>query len=849
MNGPPPHGGTAPPPSLDSEAAARLLAEHGPNRLPEPARRRWWHIAAGAAREPMFALLLAAAGLYLALGELREGLFLACMVALTLGITLYQEGRTEHALQALRALSAPVALAVRDGVRVTLPAAGLVPGDLIILGEGDRVPADAWLIEGNGVRADESLLTGESVPVDKAPTPLPGAPQPPGGDGLPWVYSGTLIVQGHGMARVAATGAASEIGKLGSALRELSPPPSPLQRQGATLARRLAVAGLAASALLTLLLASRDGLWVPALLAGIALSMSMLPEELPVILTVFPALGAWRLSRRRVLTRRLAAIETLGSTSVLCVDKTGTLTENRMAVGRLWCAGGDATPRAGALTPEQEALLTAALLASHPRSRDPMERAFAELAGRAEPGAAAAAAGLELLREYGLSPSQPALAQAWGRADGAPAVVAIKGAPEYVLGLCALTADQRALALLAAEDMARQGLRVLAVAHATHAGDAWPSGPEGFSYSLLGLAGLADPLRPGIAEAVAECRAAGVRLLMITGDHPVTACAIAAQAGIATGGVLRGPDLDAMDDAQLARALAGAGVCARVRPEQKLRIVRALQRGGAVVAMTGDGVNDAPALRAADVGIAMGQRGTDVAREAAQLTLLDDSFASIVEAIRAGRRIYSNMRKAVAYVLAMHLPIAGLALLPPLLGWPVLLLPMHIVFMELIIDPACSLAFEGEPEERDLMRTPPRPAGRSLFGRGLLLRAVLQGGAMLALIAAAYGAAATLLPADQARGFGFAVLVLGNLALLLANRRQDGAAGALMVRNPVFWGIVGAALAALLAALYMPAVGAIFRVAPPTAPVLAAAAVTGLAMMLALHLLRERRPDPPAASA
>jgi Ca2+-transporting ATPase len=842
---------------LSSAEAARRLAQYGPNSVPGQARRGWRGLLAGAAREPMFLMLTVAAALYLLLGELHEGLVLAATVALTMGLTLYQQGRTERALQALRQLAAPTALVLRDGARVVLSSVQLVPGDVVVLAEGDRVPADAVLLAANGLRTDESMLTGESEPVGKL-AGMPGAAAPrPGGDGLCWVYSGTLVVQGHGLAQVAATGGASEIGRLGAALGTVAPPPSPLRRETELLARRLAGVGLALSAALVLLLGSRDGAWLNALLAGLALAMSMLPEEIPVILTVFPALGAHRLARRKVLARNLGAIETLGAASVLCVDKTGTLTENCMAVGSIWAGGRMLAPADGALPEQHAAVLRAAMLASRPNSADPMEQAFFRLAGEA--GLAPPPAGIQLVREYGLTAERPALVQAWQQLDSS-ILVAAKGAPEYLLPLCGLGAEQRAAAQQALGQMAARGLRVLAVATGRCAGASWPTDPATLRFELRGLAGLADPLRVGISTAVAACQAAGVRVMMITGDHPDTAAAIARQAGIAGGAVLTGPQLAAMDEAQLAQALRAASVCARARPEHKLRVVQALQRGGEVVAMTGDGLNDAPALRAANVGIAMGMRGTEVAREAAELTLLDDHFASIVAAIGGGRRIYSNMRKAMQYVLAMHAPIAGMALLPALFGWPVLLFPMHIVFLELIIDPACSLAFEQEPAEGDLMQRPPRPACAAFIDRPALLRALLQGGAVLATLALAYGAAAALLPEQEARSFGFAALVLSNLALLQANRRSgarpceannarhaDSAsgAGARRVRNPAAAAIAGAAAAMLLAAIYWPPLAVAFKMAPLGLPALATACGCGMLVYVLLRALeRHCAPDP-----
>jgi len=837
--------GAAAPAGLDSEEAARRLARDGPNRLPDSGKRRWRRIALDAAREPMYLLLVGAAVLYLVLGEPFEGAFLFGMVVLMLCMTLYQEGRTERALQALRELGAPTALVWRDGSARQLPAGELVEGDLVELGEGDRVPADGLLLAAAGLQVDESLLTGESVPVGKLAAPQGGAggerPQAPGGADLPWVYSGTLVVQGHGLARVSATGVRSEIGRIGAALGGIAPPPGRLQRETRALARRFAILGGAVSAALVLLLVLRGQDLLQALLAGIALSMSMLPEEFPVILTVFPAIGAWRLARSQVLTRRLAAIEILGSTSVLCVDKTGTLTENRMAVAQLWRDGSlhDGPAGAGMAAPHQE-LLACALRASRALGSDPMEAAFWRLAADALPDGGALAPGWTLVHEYGLTPQRPALVQVWDGGDGR-LLVAAKGAPEAIVAMCGAPAPAGAALLEAAARMAAAGLRVLAVARAwtTAGARAMPVEPAAFGLELLGLAALADPLRPDIPAAVAACRGAGLRVVMITGDHPETARAIARQAGLDVGGpdaVLTGAAIATLDAAGLARRLAATDVCARVAPQQKLRIVQALQQGGAVVAMTGDGVNDAPALRAADVGVAMGRRGTDVAREAAELTLLDDRFASLVEAIATGRRIFGNMRKSMCYVMAMHVPIAGMALLPVLLGWPVMLYPLHIVFLELVIDPACSLAFENEPAETDLMRRPPRAPGEALFGRAAVGSALVQGAWVLALLVALYAWALSWLPEPEARSAAFAALVLCNLALLLSNRQPDGVSGTLRVANPVFWAIAGAALLLLALALFVPALAGILDLAPPPPAALAAAGGMAVLALAGLEL-------------
>jgi Ca2+-transporting ATPase len=845
--------GAEAPPGLSAAEAARRLAADGPNTLPGGQRRPLWRIAADTLREPMFALLLAAGVLYLAFGDLQEGLTLFGMVLATLALTLYQEGRTERAVQALRDLSSPRARVLRDGQPLLVAGADVVRGDLLQLAEGDRVPADALLLHADALQVDESLLTGEAVPVAKRAA-RPGerdATGAPGGDDQPWVWAGTLLVQGQALAVVQATGARSAIGRIGADLDRLPTEATPLQRQTARLVRQLALLAAGLSLALVAVHGLLRGDWLAAVLAGIALAMAILPEEYPVVLTLFPALGARRLARQGVLTRRITAIETLGATTVLCSDKTGTLTENRMAV-RALVAGGCALDsrllldgRAPGVLPEAfHTLVEYSILASVQDPFDPMEKAFHALGASGLAGTEHLHRDWHLVRAYGLSPALRAMSHVWrARIDGAQ-VVAAKGAPEAVVDLCHLDAATAARIAAEADALAAQGLRVLAVAQGRFDGQDWPAGEHDFDFSFVGLLGLHDPLRPQVPAAVAECRAAGIRVLMITGDYPTTARVIAAQAGLAGGpmaldAVLAGDEIDQLDDAALRRRLHGVVVCARIAPAQKLRIVQALQADGAVVAMTGDGVNDAPALRAAHVGVAMGGRGTDVAREAAALVLVQDDFAAIVAAVRLGRRIFDNLRQAMAYLLAVHVPIAGMALLPVLAGWPPLLLPMHIALLELIIDPACTLAFEAEPEAPGLMQRPPRDTRAPLFSARAMGLAVLQGAGALALVLAAYAWAQAALPEAQARGFAFTALVLCNLALILGNRSATlGLWQVLRTPNATLWAVLGAALALLAAALSWPWAAQLLRLAPLPPVLLAAAAGLALGTLGWCALLR-----------
>jgi len=803
---------------LSEREAALQLARDGPNDLPTPDRRSPLRIVVDVVREPMFGLLLGAALLYVAIGAPSDALVLGAFATLSVSIAVVQEGRSERVLEALRDLTSPRALVVRDGERRRIPGREVVCGDTLILAEGDRVPADGLLVEGGDVQVDESLLTGESVPVRKRPAgELPATTAAPGGDDLPFVFSGTLVIRGSGLAIATATGARSEIGRIGRSVVGIESEPPRLQEQTRKLVLIFAVVGIMLSALLVVLYAVLRGSWLEALLAGIALGMSMLPEEFPLVLTVFMVMGAWRLSRSRVLTRRATAIETLGSATVLCTDKTGTLTRNLMAVAELRSAGecwrrGDASATITSSAALTE-LLDTARLASERSALDPMERALHDLARSAHGEKWPAG---ELLREYPLRPELLAVTRAWDGPERGRNIVAAKGAPEAIAQLCRMNPQDLAALRSQVDQLAHQGMRVLGVARAELAAAVLPGVQTDIRFDYLGLVGFADPVRDKVPEAVRECRSAGIRIIMITGDYPATAQAIARQAGIDDGELLTGQQLEGLSDAALTRRVATATVFARITPAQKLRIVSALKANGDVVAMTGDGVNDAPALKAAHIGIAMGGRGTDVAREASSIVLLDDDFGSIVRAVRLGRRIYDNLRKAMGYILAIHVPIAGIALLPVLMGMPLILTPMLIAFLELIIDPACSLVFEAEPEEDDLMRRPPRNPGSALISPAFMTWSLLQG--VLGFLAAgAVFLAATRrgMPEGEMRALAFVALVGVNVTFIIVNRSFSASVNAAFgKRNPWLWWLLGVAGGLLAVVLAWPTPRAFFHLGP-----------------------------------
>jgi Ca2+-transporting ATPase len=623
-------------------------------------------------------------------------------------------------------------------------------------------------------------------------------------------------VQGQGFAEIRATGAKTELGKIGKALRSIEPEATKLQHEVNRLAGVLAVLALSLCAVIAIAYGMTRGSWVNGILAGITTAMSLLPEEFPVVLTVFLALGAWRISQNHVLTRRGNAIEALGSATVLCVDKTGTLTQNRMAVRKLFAGGKtlDVKPEMDALPDAFLELLEYSILASKRNPLDPMEIAFQEFGSRSLSNTEHFHHDWALMHEYPLSPALLSMSRAWSHTPRPGFVIAAKGAPEAIAELCRLSPDGLDEITTRASEMASEGLRVLGVAKSKWAKSPLPESQRELAFELIGLVGLADPIRLEVPAAVEECRRAGIRVVMITGDYAGTAQNIGRQVGIsAPDQVLTGLEVGLMGDTELRERVKSTNIFARMVPEQKLRLVNALKANGEVVAMTGDGVNDAPALKAAQIGIAMGGRGTDVAREAADLVLLDDSFSSIVEAVRQGRRIFDNLRKAMSFVFAVHVPIAGLALIPILAGWPLVLMPVHIVFLELIIDPACSIAFEAEPEEPRSMQRPPRKAGEPLLSRRRIVSSTLQGLSVLLVVFLVFATARYREESETtARTLAFAILVIGNLMLILTNRSWTRPiVAALRTPNPALWWVVLGAAALLVLVIYLPFLQMLFR--------------------------------------
>jgi len=851
----------------ETEAAARLEAE-GYNELPTARRRSISAIALEVVGEPMFLLLVACGTIYFVLGDVREALMLLGFVFVIMGITIYQQRKTERALEALRDLSSPRALVIRDSRQKRIAGREVVRGDLLVLAEGDRVPADAKLLGCTYLCCDESLLTGESVPVRKVAWDGVQKMERPGGENLPFVYSGTMVTQGQGLAEVEGTGVNTEIGKIGKALQTLDTEQTLLQKETERLVRNLAIVGLSLCVLVVIAYGITRGNWLNGLLAGITLAMATLPEEFPVVLTVFLALGAWRISRERVLTRRAPTVETLGSATVLCVDKTGTLTLNHMTVTRIFAHGAfydvaaprpapsetpasaPAAPGSGCPLPETfHELVEFSILASKRDPFDPMEKALKELGDQHLAHTEHIHHDWTLVREYPLCQNLLALSHVWKSPDGTDFVIAAKGAPEAIADLCHFDRAQMEDLLRQIKSMAAEGLRVLGVAKAHFRRPSLPGEQHDFKFKFLGLVGLTDPVRPTVHDAIRECYSAGIRVVMITGDYPGTAQYIARQIGLTPmDEFITGRELDRMDDEELQRRIKTVNIFARVVPEQKLRLVNALKANGEVVAMTGDGVNDAPALKAAHIGIAMGGRGTDVARESAALVLLDDDFSSIVKAIRRGRTIFDNLKKAMAYIFAIHVPIAGMSLIPVLLLklQELVFGPVHIVFLELIIDPACSIVFEAEPPEEKVMHRRPRNPSEPLFGRRTLTVSLLQGISVLAIVMAVFGIALSIGHSEnEARALSFTTLIVANLGLIFTNRSWSRTI-VTMWRSPnsALWWVSGGALVFLGLVLYVPFLRTLFHFGPLTLVDLAICFGAGIVSILwfeAMKVINGRR--------
>lgn len=802
---------------LTSAEAKRLQEHYGKNELTPQKKESFLRKVLLIICEPMFLLLIVAAIIYFILGEPRDGAIMLIFVMGIISIDVIQEWKTDKTLNALKDLSAPLVTVIRDGKEQTIASSDLVPSDLMMIHEGVKIPADGIVIKCSDLCVDESSLTGEAEGVWKIPTEN----AEPVADywRRDYCYAGTLVTQGTGTILVDKIGADTEYGKIGANVASAPDEATPLQKQTGSLVKLCA--GIAA--VLFALVGMFTYLNIPdhafgdrlieSILSGITLAMAMIPEEFPVILTVFLSMGAWRLAKKQSLVRKLPSVETLGAVSVLCVDKTGTITMNQMTVQDTWAADGDT-----------HTLCEIMGLGCETDAYDPMEKAMLAHCDSLGISKEHLFSG-EFVNEYAFTNELKMMGHTWRRNNAL--VIAAKGSPERILTICQLTESEKEAVEYKITEMSKQGLRVIAVATAKLQNEAEiPPQITDCRLTLCGLIGLADPPRESVKADIAVCKKAGIRVVMITGDNGMTAASIAKKIGMPNSDhIITGDMLNEMTGEELREKVKDVSIFSRVIPEHKMRIVKAFKENGEIVAMTGDGVNDAPALKYADIGIAMGKRGSDVSREAADLILMDDNFTTIVETVKDGRRIYDNIRKAVGYVFTIHIPIAFAALLAPMLRIApaaLLLFPLHVVLLELIIDPTCSIVLERQPAETDIMERWPRHPKEKLLTARILFKSVIQG---LVIFAASFGAYYAMLGgnpenAPAARAMGLAIIMLSNLFLVQVNSSDhDFALQSVkrLAKDTVMWAVNLGTLAMLGIILYSP-LNAFLQLAPLSTP-------------------------------
>lgn len=805
---------------LSQKEAENILKKEGFNELPSQKKQSALGILLKILSEPMLLLLVVATIIYLFMGEMKDALLLVFSVFVVVAITFYQERKTEKTLEALKKLASPRALVIRDDEQKKIAGRDVVRGDTIIIYEGDRVPADSYILFCENFSVDESLLTGESVPVRKIEWDGKIEKQKPGGNNLPFIYSGTMAISGYAVAKVISVGQNTEMGKIGKTLESIKPEDTLLRKETSKIVRIMAVVGIIACGLVVVFYALFKNNIMSGLLAGLTLSMSMLPEEFPIVLLIFMTLGAWRISKKRVLTRNPAAIETLGAATVLCTDKTGTLTMNKMELSVLYSEGSFYELNNFSVTnlsQKFENILEYGFLASKEYLFDPIEKELNKKGNLYVKDLKHKYANFELLKEYPFSKKILAMSHAWQKKGAKEIIIASKGAPEAILELCHASDKKKEEVMQKVQEMSQSGMRVLGVAGSSFLGEVLPSDQSDFSFNFLGLVGFIDPVRELVSDAVEKVYSAGMRIIMITGDYPGTAQYVAKKIGInKPEQYLTGDDLDKMNHLELKEKIKNINIFARIVPEQKLLIINALKANNEIVAMTGDGVNDAPALKSSHIGIAMGERGTDVAREASALVLINDDFPSIVDAVQLGRRIYNNLKRSMGYLLAIHIPIAGMSLLPLFFGLPIVLFPAHIAFLELIVDPACSTIFESEKGDKNIMKRPPRNIRQPMFDFNTVVISALQGlGVLLASFAVFIFAVNIGKNEMEIRSFAFSSLIMGNLMLIAINLSwSKNIFRIFLSANKIFFIVFAYALLCLFMILYTPFFSDLFHMSP-----------------------------------
>lgn len=829
---------------LTSTQASALLKKYGPNELPSQRHKSGIKLLFDIIREPMLLLLLVSGLIYFTLGDLKDAAMLFVSVIIVISITVYQEQRSEKVLESLRQLSSPKTIVIRNGRYDQVSSREIVPGDIVVIREGDRIPGDGFLLSSTNIAVDESVLTGESLAVRKSVWNGQDEFKRPGGDDLSSIFSGTLVVQGHGLARIFTTGVHTEVGKIGKTLETIQDEDTLLQKETVSIVRTVAIIGLALCIFITVLYGITRNDWPGGVLAGITLSMSMIPEEFTVVFIIFLTFGAWRISKHQVLARNRSSIETLGAATVICVDKTGTITENKMTLTYVIPKDQELIreiPLQDSIPENYYGVLHYGLLASQRHPFDPIEKELLEKGRKYLKKTDIPGDDWKLIKEFALTKELLAMGCVWDSGGQDGSAIAVKGAPEAIVALCGC--DQKTSRRIDenVKNMAKDGTRVLAVARGKVEQDTIPETITDIKLEFIGLLGFTDPVRDSVLNSVIESYRAGIRTIMITGDYPATASFVAKKIGLTNAdNVITGKELAGMSEADRLRVISSVNVFARITPHEKYLIVETLKTKGEIVAMTGDGVNDAPALKTAHIGIAVGRRGTDVAREASDLVLLDDNFSSIVKAVKLGRMIYDNLKKAMAYILAVHIPIGGLALFPVLFNLPLLLFPAHIAFLELIIDPACSTIFESEPAEKDIMRRPPRNLHEPIFTPGIFALSLMQGLSVFAVTMGVYLIALYISQSEQvARTITFVSLVFANILLILVNLSWTKSIFHIFsFRNKAFWIIAPGAFLLLMLVILIPPVREIFQFAEITLSEGFFALSAGIVSLLWFELLK-----------
>lgn len=782
------------------------------NELPSAKKKNIFGVIREVIKEPMLLLLIACGTLYLFLWDIQEAIILLSSIVFIIAIAIYQENKTEKALEVLKDLSSPRALVIRNGEQIRIAGREVVVDDIIIMNEGDKVPADCVVLRSRSCSVDESLLTGESVPVRKSASEKVNYQWfRPGWDDLPFVFSWTMVVQWQCVVKVLSIGTNTEMGHIGKALVWIKSGKTLLQKEVKKIVTTAFIIAIILCIIIFLAYSIINGDRTKWLLSWLTLAMGILPEEFPVVLTVFLAIWAWRMSRKNVLTRKTAAVETLWAATVLCSDKTGTITWNKMTVKKLFTHDTFIDIDGNNIPEKFHKLLEYGILASKKDPFDPMEKALISLWKNIDPEHIH---DFTLIQEYPLTKDLFVLSHVWKQPENWHLTIASKWAPEAIIELCHMESKEQHDIMKHVETMAKEWLRILAVAKASFSWDVLPKSQTDLKFEFIGLIWRIDPIRETVPQAIQECYNAWIKVIMITGDYPTTAQHIGKEIWLNHPEyVILWEELINLSEKELLKKIENTNIIARVAPEEKLIIINLLKKNGHFVAMTGDGVNDAPALKSAHIGIAMGQRGTDVAREASAIVLLDDDFSSIVRGVRMGRKIFDNLKKAMIYIVSVHIPIAGMAILPVLFWWPIILYPVHIVFMELLIDPACSIIFEGEKEEANIMSRFPRNPKEPLFGKRTLFLSILQWFFALLMVLIIFKLFTRLWQSETvAKTAAFVTLIIGNLSLILVNRSWTHTIiRTLKIKNPALLPVVTWALVFLILMVYIPAVQNIFH--------------------------------------